>query len=282
MAELPEVHTITEDLNKEIPGYTIQDVTVIGNYRINPDKIGFINKLKGQAVVKAERVAKNILIKLGSGEYILIHLAMTGQVLLKELRDKTPNWARVVLRITKNGATKTIYLCDMRMFGKIEILSENDIGKLRSKYGPEPITEHLTPENFHQQVTSKNTNIKNVLLDQSIVSGLGNIYTTDALFIAGIHPETPARQLTVDMARKLLDASREILNEGIKHRGSTLQDKMYIDIYGKEGTHQKYFRIYGKNVCPVCSSKIIYKKVSGRGTYFCANCQSLNGQKTLF
>ena len=112
-------------------------------------------------------------------------------------------------------------------------------------------------------------------MDQSIVAGLGNIYATDSLFLAGIHPETKTQNIDLNSAKKLLNAMSLIVNEGIEHRGSTLEDEMYVDAFGKPGTHQKYFRVYGKKACINCNNKISVKKINGRGTYYCSFCQIL-------
>jgi formamidopyrimidine-DNA glycosylase len=281
MPELPEVHTISTDLNKHISGYKIESARILGSYRVLPDKNTFINGIREQPIIGVERVAKNIIINLGSGNALVIHLAMTGQVLIKEQQSKPVNWVRVILRLSKEADAKTLVLSDMRMFGKAELLEKNGLTTLKNRYGPEPIKESLSVEEFHKQLNSKKTAVKNVLLDQSIISGMGNIYATDALFIAGIHPETPSHKITSQMAGSLLEAAREILKEGIEHRGSTLPDKMYVDIFGNEGTHQNYFRIYGKKNCPNCETEVVFKKVGGRGTFFCPSCQSPDGQKTL-
>ena|SRR3989344_4459966 len=281
MPELPEVQTIVNDLNNLLKGYVIYDVRLLTNYNVFPDKETFVKTIINKPIIGVSRVAKNIIIDLGQSMYLGIHLAMTGQFLVGNDRQKQPNWTRIVLRLKSQTDTKILYYTDMRMFGKTTVMNDSQLDDLKNRYGQEPIGQHANPENFHKQITSKRTSIKSALLDQTVISGLGNIYATDALFIAKIHPETPTQKINLAMATKLFNAAREILLEGIKHRGSTLKDRMYVDIYGKEGTHQNYFRVYGKEQCPNCSSKIEVKKVAGRGTYFCPNCQSIDGQKRL-
>ncbi len=276
MPELPEVHTIASDLKKHIIGFRITEVDIVNNYRVEPDAKTFKKALLQQTITDVHRVAKNILIQLESGDYFRVHLAMTGQVFLRSEKDIVPRWTRVLLRLSRNTDTKTIFFTDMRMFGKHAIISAEEVILLKKRYGPEPIPQSdITYEEFHKRITSKRTNIKNVLLDQSIISGLGNIYATDALFLAKVHPETLANKLNPDTTKKLLDAAKQVLSEGIENRGSTLSDKMYLDIFGKEGFHQNHFKIYGKTECPVCKTKVEYKKISARGTYFCPNCQQL-------
>ncbi|EKD99714.1 MAG: Formamidopyrimidine-DNA glycosylase (Fapy-DNA glycosylase) [uncultured bacterium] len=284
MPELPEVFTITTDLNKHISGYTIESAKIVGGYKVIPGPKAFTQGLSGQLITGVERIAKNIIINLASGNSLLVHLAMTGQVLLKESTAKEPRWTRVILKLTKGTDTKTLFLTDMRMFGKIALINPTTLTKLRAKYGPDPI-QSIEPnpvEEFYLKVMQKKTSIKNALLDQTIISGVGNIYATDALFLAGIHPLTPTTKLTQNTLSKLFDKIKLILQEGIKHRGSTLSDKMYVDIFGKEGSHQNFFRIYGKTNCPNCNAKVQFSKINGRGTYFCLNCQPIGDQLGLF
>lgn len=277
MPELPEVHTISSDLNKHIVGQTIEEVKIIGTYKALPNNPTFIKNILSKKVLKVHRIAKNIIWDLEDETHILIHLAMTGQVLIKETEELS-KFTRVKLKLSNHY----INFCDMRMFGKIAVLKSSNIPELKNKYGPEPINENTTKEQFLQQIRSKRTNIKNALLDQKIISGLGNIYATDALFLAGIHPETNTQLITLDQAERLLDTSKRVLSEGIEHRGSTLDDKMYVDAFGRSGTHQNHFKIYGKKVCSVCNNPTEFKKINGRGTYICNYCQNSSEQPTLF
>lgn len=280
MPELPEVHTISSDLNKHILGYKITQVKVVGTYQTLPANSLFITKASNQTITNVKRVAKNIVITLENNMYIVFHLAMTGQILLKDTVEKMPSWTRVVIFLENEGQKRMLYFTDMRMFGKAMILRQEDLEKLKNKYGPEPL-DKITPQQFLSALKKRKTNIKGALLDQSLVSGLGNIYATDALFLAKVHPETPTTKLTLTQADKLLKTSRVVLNEGIKNRGSTLSDKMYVDIFGKEGSHQHHFKIYGKTKCPLCDEDVEFKKVAGRGTYFCPRCQLKDDQTPL-
>lgn len=281
MAELPEVHTITQDLKKHITGYTIKKVRVLPGYRVFPEKDAFLYAVEGAKILDVSRVAKNIIIHLDSGKYLRIHLAMTGQLLLKDFEDKGDKWVKLVLLLEKNDEKKVLKFADMRMFGKVFLVEKTDLDELSDKYKPEYLDEDLNVNDFLEILKSKKTNIKNALLDQQLVSGLGNIYATDALFISRLHPETITSELNLSHAEKLLEAARQILREGIKNRGSTLPDKMYVDIFGNEGKHQKYFRIYMRDKCPECKSEVKFIKLNGRGTYFCEICQVRPGPKSL-
>lgn len=275
MPEFPEVHTISQDLKKNIVGFTIKNIQISKYYKL-PSNIKLdLKKLIGKEIQDVDNIAKNIVIKLDENNFLVFHLAMTGRILLREPSSKSDNWVKVVLELHKSKSIKHLRFTDMRQFGKVSVLSEKNLDALASKYGLMPLDTSVSPENLLIAIKSKRTNIKNVLLDQNIISGLGNIYATDALFLAKINPKTTTQDITLESAEKLLKSIREILNEGIKNRGSTLPDKMYVDIFGEPGSQQDHFKIYLKNICDVCNSKVEFIKINGRGTYFCPSCQPL-------
>lgn len=271
MPELPEVYTIATDLNSHIKGYVITDLRIARGYIASPDNDVFIKEVKNQKIEKVSRIAKNILIHLENKKMIQIHLGMTGRILLRSPKQQADKWVRILFKLENKPDTKILKFCDMRTFGKVVLLKTTSA--LKNKYGPEPLDENLNAERFLEILRSKKTTIKNALLTQELISGVGNIYATDALFIAKIHPETLTKNLSHNNAINLLKSLRKVLNEGIKNRGSTLSDKMYVDIFGREGKHQNFFRIYSKTFCPTCKSKVVYKTINGRGTYFCPSCQ---------
>ena len=273
MPELPEVHTIANDLNNNIIGYEIKNIKITKNYKIPELVKKRLSSLLNKKFIEVKRIAKNIVIKLSENGFLTFHLAMTGRILLTSDKDRKDNWVKIVFEIAKNDDKKYLKFCDMRQFGKINVLDEAGVRDLENKYGLSVLNKKITPEDFLKAIHSKKTNIKNVLLDQSIISGLGNIYATDALFLARINPKTPTQSINLNESKILLEKSREILNEGIKNRGSTLPDKMYVDIFGNSGHQQNYFKIYGKDKCPSCGTKTIFEKINGRGTYFCPICQ---------
>lgn len=273
MPELPEVNTMVVDLNKHIKDFVIKGINIAPKYKTQPDNDSFVKRVKGRRIKNVVRMAKYAVFDLDSDDFLIFHPAMTGRILLRDHKSHDDSWVRLVLLIERDGTTKTIKYADMRMFGRVFVLNKNDLDAFFESYGPEPIDESVTAKDFLEIIKSKNTNIKNILLDQKKVSGLGNIYANDALFIAKIHPETRTGDFELDMARRLLDASKQILTEGIKNRGSTLPDKMFVDIFGNEGSHQNHFRIYMKDKCPDCDTKVSYIKLNSRGTYFCPSCQ---------
>lgn len=290
MPELPEVQTITSDLNKYLKNVIIKKVDIENSYKLyelalglktQPNNDFFTQKAIGQTIVGVSRIAKNINIELANDFHILIHLAMTGQLLLRLPSYPKDRFQKVAITFQKadgpkqNKKSYELRFCDMRMFGKMVLILKKDLSKFMEKYGYDALNTDLTPEIFLKTLKSKRTIVKNILLDQKKIAGLGNIYATDALFLSGIHPETPTGNIDSEMAKTLLNNVRTVLNEGIKNRGSTLNDEMYVDVFDRPGKHQNFFKIYGKKACIKCNSKVQFKKLNGRGTYFCPVCQPL-------
>ena len=275
MPELPEVQTIVNDLKDNVSGYTIVKVWVSASYPKIENKKDFEKCVTGKKIVTTKRVAKNILIGLDDNNYILIHLAMTGQVLLLDLEKKNGKPAHVVFQIKKGGDVKLLTFADTRMFGKMALLSHEDVKKLEQKYGVEPISQNLEVDKLYETIKNRRTIIKNLLMEQSTVAGLGNIYATEALFLAKVHPQQHVKSLSPEKFRNVMEAAKSVLLMGIKNRGSTLPDETYVDIWGKSGTQQNHFNIYLKKTCLVCNGKVSFVKIGGRGTYFCPDCQPL-------
>lgn len=274
MPELPEVFTIVSDLQKNICNFQIKNINISKGYVVKPNNETFIKNVNGHKITNISRIAKNIIIELDTRNYIHIHLAMTGQLLLHKTKcvDK---WTRITFTLEKNSQIYILNFTDMRMFGKVALIDTSALQQLKNKYGVEPIANNINMEELLKKITSKKTTIKNILMEQEIVAGLGNIYATDTLFLAGIHPETITTNIKMKHLEKIINAAKLVLNESIKNRGSTLADKMYVDIFGKSGNQQNYFKIYTKEICPSCNKKVLVKKINGRGTYFCENCQKL-------
>lgn len=274
MPELPEVHTITTDLSKTLKNPVIKAIHIENNYNVHPSNELFIKNTINKSITRFNRTAKNIVFELDNGNFITIHLAMTGKLLIKRNNDLENSHMRVLFKIeNNNGISEDIELrfCDTRKFGKIKYLTKAEYENLKQKYGPEPLAPDLTGAEFLAILQSKKSNVKNVLLDQSKISGLGNIYANDALWVAQVHPDTHTSKLTLKTASKLLEASREVLNEGIKNRGISMRD--YVDAFGTKGSQQDHFRVYQHQTCTRCNSNIEFISLNGRGTYFCPICQ---------
>jgi len=276
MPELPEVYTITKDLKKYATGHVIKDIRVEPRYHIKSGNNKFIKLVLGKKILDVNRIAKNIILELESNIYIRIHLGMSGRILLRNRNEIKDRWTRCILLLknTKNSYIELRFI-DTRKFGRIEVLNKNNIEKLRNKYGIEPTGRNINYNEIYKKIHKKDTSIKTVLLDQKIIAGLGNIYATDALFLSGIHPNTSAKKLSVSEIEKIILCAGNVLKEAIKNKGSTLKDKAYVNIFGKEGKYQKHFKIYEQKICPKCSKDTKVLRISGRRSWYCPHCQIL-------
>ncbi|MFH1955282.1 MAG: DNA-formamidopyrimidine glycosylase [Patescibacteria group bacterium] len=275
MPELPEVTTITNQLKKEVVGKKISSVFINPIYKTIPASKRFKKDIAGSTILEVTRIAKVMLLTLEKDtikKYLVIHLAMTGAIRFYTANKSAFKQELVAINF-KDGSK--ISFTDQRRFGYVKLLDEVELAKLKNKYGPDP--SEVTAIKFEKRIKSKNTNIKNALLDQQIIAGIGNIYANEALFMAKIHPKTRTNNITTQQYSHLLAEIKQVLSDAIKHKGSTLSDLMYSDIYGKYGEHQKYFKIYGKQNenCAVCKTRIEFIILNGRGTYFCPACQKL-------
>ena len=280
MPELPEVETIRRGLAK----FIIKD-------KIKDTKILCAKSFQGEPV-KAEiksirRYGKALIIDLNNGKSLMIHLRMTGQLIYDDHKkeryaaghpsenfvDKLPNkQTRVILEL-ENG---TLYFNDQRKFGFIKVLNTKDVENdpFIKKLAKEPW--QMTPDELYEKLQRhKNSCIKAVILDQTIICGLGNIYADESLFMAGIHPATKAGNITKKDTAKLLDAAKTVMDKSIASGGSTMKD--YVKADGTRGDYlDKFAQVFNKKgqPCPTCGKAKIEKiKVAGRGTHFCPNCQ---------
>lgn len=300
MPELPEVETIKRDLAQVLPGLKIEKVTVHGDYR---PKAQDLDSVVGAKITDVERIGKTIHLILEDGRSfdsaqsdhpeqrrtggrrLVFHLIMTGRLLLRDDKAKLDHNRRVTFKLAGEGSPASggeLRFTDQRMFGWVELLSEEELGDFRLRFGPDPF--ELTPNIFAERLRQRRTGIKNALLEQKLVSGIGNIYANDALWLAEIHPEVKTTELSEEQLERLHGSVVEILQEGIAHRGSTLEDRMYVDAFGQEGSHQDHFRVYGRagEKCLRCEGTIRFTQLGGRGTFYCDKCQIAQPKGTLF
>lgn len=269
MPELPEVITIINDLKKELIGKKITDIKVINKYKLISPIEDFNRYALNTTIVEIDHIGKMIVIKLSSNMYISCHLKMTGNLLY----NTTDPYIKVSL--TFDTKDKLHFSC-VRKFGYFEIWDQKKIDLYRSKSGVHALDNNLDELNFIALIRKKKTSVRNALLDQSVISGLGNIYINDALFLAGINPKQLTKNISDKEYKDLFSKIREVLYEGISNRGISMD--RYKDIYGKKGRQQEHFKVYGKKnqTCVKCkTTSITYEKIQGRGTYYCSKCQPL-------
>jgi formamidopyrimidine-DNA glycosylase len=225
----------------------------------------FYARLPGQTVTDIGRRGKFLMIIL-SEDTLLLHLRMSGDLRV-EAREM-PLALHDRLLVNFDDGLRLVFN-DTRKFGRIWLV--RDVKGVLGNLGPEPLDEQLTPQEFYYQLQTTRRQLKPLLLDQSFLAGLGNIYTDEALHLAQLHPLTPANKVSTDQAERLLGAIRSTLENGIRHNGAS------IDWVYRGGGFQNYFRVYDRagKPCPECGVPIQRIVVGQRGTHFCPSCQPL-------
>lgn len=269
MPELPEVETIRRQLAKKITGKKITGVEILSAKTVKMPAKSFVKKIIGAKIKNIGRRAKLLLFYLSSGLILVTHLKMTGQYLW---RGEKNNHTRVIFKF---GPKDWLLFNDMRRFGYLKLLSAGELLKITEKeYGPEPLEAKFTPKKF-QEVLNKRPKmkIKQLLLEQKLIAGVGNIYAQEACFMSGIKPNRPAGSLKQNEVKKLYQAIKKVLSEAIKYGGSSAEN--YLNLYGKEGDFVPRLKVYGHGgeKCRRCGSILKTIKLGGRGTVYCEKCQ---------
>lgn len=288
MPELPEVETIRRDLDKVIVGKTIKSLEIKTPKMVKPSTVAKIKKdLLGATITKTHRRAKVLILSLDTKKHLLIHLKMTGQLIFEPVKTKTliigghpqkggleglPNkYTRAVFTF-RDGSI--LYFNDLRKFGWMKMANEAQLEEVINAHGPEPLSHDFTL-NYFEKVLNRYENrpIKQLLLDQKVIAGLGNIYVDESLFLAKIKPERKSGRLKPAEMALLYAKIIEVLKLAIKKKGTSSRNYRRVD--GGVGGFVNYLNVYGrgKAPCKVCSTKISKIKLAGRGTHFCAKCQ---------
>jgi formamidopyrimidine-DNA glycosylase len=292
MPELPEVETIRLQLDRKLKGLKITDIEILNKKSfLGPPshKASEGEEVIGKKVIGVKRRAKIILIELSGGLCLAVHLKLTGQLIhspkgggVKGCGEKEdspfrvcelPNkFTRVIISFDNGGR---LYFNDLRMFGWMKVIKDvKEIGG--EKLGPEANDEKAFTLDYFKDILAKTKKpIKLLILDQEKLAGVGNIYANEALFAAGIMPTRPANSLKDEEMKKLRSAIIKVLNEAIKHRGTSDRDEAYRQTTGEKGEYQNYLQVYGKTgkPCPKCRGKVERVALGGRGTFFCRKCQ---------
>ncbi len=271
MPELPEVETVTRKLRSALVGATIVGVTVYWvRSVVPPDPDAFARRVVGERIVGVGRRGKWVRLGLGSGDSLLIHLRMTGQLILREERPADDRHLRVLF-----GLADGWWICffDQRKFGRIVLTADPQV--VVGDLGPEPLGEDFTAARFEEMLARRRGRIKPLLLNQRFLVGLGNIYTDEALWRAGVHPLRPADSLTPDEVSDLHRAIRAVLGEAIARGGTSLADTAYRQPDGQLGAFGGLLAVYGRagEACPRCGAEIERIRVGQRGTHVCPRCQ---------
>ncbi|MEA3355329.1 MAG: bifunctional DNA-formamidopyrimidine glycosylase/DNA-(apurinic or apyrimidinic site) lyase [Patescibacteria group bacterium] len=293
MPELPEVETIKRQLDKAIKGQEILKITTLRKKSLqgeSPDQIGAGLKVVGRKIKRVGRRAKVLVISLTGGQYLLIHLKMTGQLVYMPAKTvfaggekrvvgghPSSDWVgklpskhtRVVIELSKG----TLFFNDMRVFGWVKIVGEKDKGLEMAKFGPDVNSSQFTIKYLKKVLESSRRAVKAVILDQKKIGGIGNIYANDGLYLAKVNPKKPSNRVTEGEAKRLGKALKKVINKSIELGGAS--EKIFVHVNGMGGNYQRHFLIYKKDgkKCKRCKSIIKKEKIGGRGSYYCPKCQ---------
>ena len=274
MPELPEVEHVVRGLRQAVLGQRIIAVDVNLPRLLAGVSAGtFKRKLRGPRIDAINRRGKYILIELDSLDVLLVHLRMTGKFLCVGPEQPLPPYPHVVFYLDDD---RRLVFCDMRQFGRMRLLAAKKLSTLQQieELAPEPFGDDFSFDYFWQTLSKSRRSLKQLLLDQTRILGLGNIYASEALFLARINPLKPADTLSKARALKLHQAIRDILQEAID-AGSTLR----IDLTDGEGSYfgttERFWRVYERagEPCVNCGTKIRRVVQGGRSTYYCPKCQ---------
>ena len=267
MPELPEVETIKEELSPWVVGQSFTRVTIPDSKLVCGGSAKEVSRgLIGQKVENLERRGKHLIFRLSNGKSLIMHLRMTGSLLLSPI--EVGRYARAVFHFS-NG--HRFVFSDRRRLGLIWLV--DDAGAVVGRLGPEPLDESFTPDILAQRLSRHHISIKAALLNQCIVAGIGNMYADEVLFAARIHPLRKADDLSPEEMRTLHNCICKVLQAAIVSKGASVDT--YVRPEGQLGTAHFYFKVAhkGGEPCPVCGSTIERVPVQNRGTYFCPRCQ---------
>lgn len=269
MPEFPEVFTITKNLNHELSGAKLLDIEILDYHpKVSSEKE--LKSLIGFYIKEVKNISKNIIFEFSNNKYIVCHLAMTGRF-RKSKEQEIFGWDKLRLKFQKNQETFYINFTDTRKFGKFQLKDKVEISET-----PNPLfLNNIEKEKVANKILKSNKSIKEILLNQNIISGLGNIYCNDTLHKSKINPTTKGNELNKEKIYNILENAKKVLQKGIDSGGSSLNDKMYTDIYGNEGKYQNYFAVYNLKLCKDCGNEIDKIKINGRGTYYCKSCLNM-------
>jgi formamidopyrimidine-DNA glycosylase len=279
--ELPEVEVMRRDLEKDVVGRRIKTAEVKSSrnamrvIRRHGKRKDFTSRLEGRKLTKVERRGKYLLLHLDSGDALVTHFGMSGQFQRGNGRVVIEPHTHVVLTFQQGGDLRFI---DPRTFGEMFVTSADELGKVKElqHIAIDPLDQVFTWPTFQYLLAQRGARMKQLLMDQKFISGLGNIYSDEVLFAAGLRYDRLSDTLSSQEVRRLYRAIQETVQDAIKMRGTTLDDEAYVDLFGKPGEFQGELKVYGREgePCRRCRTPIQTVKVSQRTSYFCPQCQS--------
>jgi len=306
--ELPEVEIMRRDLEKDVVGRRIKSVDVrpqrnaMRVIRRHAKRKDFSDRLEGKKITKVDRRGKFLMMHLEGGDVLVVHFGMSGQFARSTKRVTPSQHTHVVIEFTQGGDLRYV---DPRTFGQLFVTTADDGGTVKEldhigpdalsfgevfvaepseldemeefvHIGIDPLEDTMPWQFFREELSRRHAKLKALLMDQGFVSGLGNIYSDEVLFAAGLRYEHMSDELSSQEVRRLYRAMREVLQDAIRFRGTTLDDEAYVDLFGKPGEFQAELKVYGRKGLPCrrCRTPIESTKFQGRTTYYCPKCQS--------
>ena len=260
--ELPEVEVVRRDLEKDVVGRRVAEVEVrrMKNskrvIRRHKTPKEFRDRLKGHKFTRADRKGKYVLLQLDDGHVLVVHFGMSGRFLRGNKRLPLDNHTHVIITFQQGGDLR---LVDPRTFGEMFVRPADELGRVKelAHIAIDPLESTFTWQQFSNVLARRATKLKPLLMDQQFVSGLGNIYSDEVLFAAGLRHDRNSAELSAQEVRRLYRSIQEIVQEAIRFRGTTLGDEAYVDVYGKPGEYQSELKVYGRRgePCRRCRSR---------------------------
>jgi formamidopyrimidine-DNA glycosylase len=275
MPELPEVEVVRRGLERLVVGRTIESVRVLNTRSIRRHLLGpqdFADRLTGRVIAGARRRGKYFWLPLDDEAAILGHLGMSGQLLVQPTTAPSPTQLRIVLSLDHG---LDLRFADQRTFGGLWVIDQAaEIPHEIAHIGPDPLDPLFDIDAVVMRLTRRRTNVKRALLDQSLVSGVGNIYADEALWIARLHYARPTRTLRRREGRRLLEAVTEVMVSALAEGGTSF-DSLYVDVNGESGYFERSLNVYGREgePCRRCATPIRRDSFMNRSSYFCPVCQ---------
>ena len=273
MPELPEVEVIKRGLLKHLPGRKVLEIAASNKkLRLPMPRKNLKKYVLGVRFKSVDRRAKFLLLTMDNGATMIVHLGMTGRLGIFPL--DAPRTKHDHLRLLLDNSMQ-LRFNDIRRFGFIQVLEPGcDINKtVLANLGPEPLGQNFTPKHLHKNAATKSRPLKNFLMDNHIVVGIGNIYACEILFHACLKPTKKVSSLTIREWGRVVESSRYVLQKAIESGGTTISD--FVNESGKSGYFQLKLQVYGRQgkPCNICSTPITKKTMAGRSTFFCTQCQ---------
>jgi formamidopyrimidine-DNA glycosylase len=278
MPELPEVETLRRDLEKETVGRRIKQVEATGmrSIRRYRTKKQFAQQLEGRKITGVDRKGKYLLVRLEEGDVLVVHLGMSGQLLrVKSAREPLEKHTHVIITFTQGGQLRYV---DPRTFGELFVTAQDEVEKQvpeLAHLGFDPLESMMSWVRFGELLAERKTKLKALLMDQKFIAGIGNVYSDEILFAAGLRYDRSSETLSSQEIRRLYRGVVETLQDAIKHRGSSLADEQYRDLFGALGEYQHQHKVYDREgqACRRCRSTIARVRLGGRSTFLCEQCQ---------